>query len=144
MQGVSIIEFGHQIKNIVIPVLSGLIRMVSNTINWFTGLNEKVKENVIKILLLAGALGPILILFSSLVSVVLNVIKVALIPLRIAFVALRWVITLLFSPLKTLTNLFAGLKAFALANPITATILGVVAAVFILNTAIHALVNSWG
>ena len=115
--GVSAIEFGHQIKNVVIPILSGLTAMLSTVIKWFTSLDSSTKETIVKITLFAAAFGPLYIAITSIITVALTLIKTALLPLRIVFAILAGAVKILVGGLKGLKEVMLAIKAAALANP---------------------------
>lgn len=117
MAGVTMIEFGNQIKGVVIPILSMLVQGLRNLISWFSNLSTETKDTIAKITLLAAAFGPVYLALSSLVTVIMSVIKVALIPLRIAFFLVAGAVKILIGGLKGLRDVMASLKGLALANP---------------------------
>jgi hypothetical protein len=117
MAGVTMIEFGNQIKGVVIPILALLVKALSNLTNWFTGLSSETKETITKITLLAAAFGPLYIAISSIITVVLSVIKIALLPLRLAFMVVAGAVNILVNGLQGLKAVMIALKSAVLANP---------------------------
>jgi len=117
--GVTAIEFGNQIKTVVISVLGQLIKMLSNVITWFTSLDSRTKELIVQITLFAAAFGPLYLIFSSLITIILSVIKTALIPFRLALGLVTGALKILVGGLKGLKEVMVSLKAVVLTNPFT-------------------------
>jgi TP901 family phage tail tape measure protein len=90
----TLIQFGRSVAQTLLPILKKLGEWFKLASDWFTGLDKRTKALIVTVTLVVGAVGP-------LITVLGFLINSALIPLRIALLA---VIT----PLKAIQALFAA------------------------------------
>ncbi|MFI3210914.1 MAG: phage tail tape measure protein [Peptostreptococcaceae bacterium] len=62
---------------LLIPVFEQVIGKITDLANWFTNLDESTQSNIITIAGIAGAVGPVLILFGTLASSLGSIISLA-------------------------------------------------------------------
>ena len=73
------------IKNNVIPVLRGVAERIRETAEWFDGLNDSTKRNIVSVLAFTAALGPALLILGKTVTAASKLIPL-LAALKVAFV----------------------------------------------------------
>lgn len=115
---VSMIEFGNQIKGVVIPILGQIIKAISDVIKWFVNLDDRVKSIIVSITLFLAAFGPAYFILSSMASVVLTLIKTALIPFRLIWKILSGLFLIVTGRLNLMKKAMIGLNASFLASPV--------------------------
>lgn len=112
-------EIGGVILETVSPMLNTLTDKIKGLTQWFNGLSDGTKRNIVILGGTIAAIGPVLLilgaLFSS-ISKIVNGIKAV----KTAFGAMKIV--------------SAAVKAFALANPVTLIVAGIVALITIIVT----------
>jgi len=64
----SITELGIQIGGVLMPYANKLIAWVQRAVQWFSALDPGIQENIMIIAGLAAAIGPLLIVFGTLIS----------------------------------------------------------------------------
>jgi hypothetical protein len=78
----SLKELGTEMGQILLPVTKRVLEILKTVINRFNNLSDETKETIIQVALIGAAIGPVILVFGSLISS-LSV----LIPLAISFVA---------------------------------------------------------
>ena len=120
LEGVAI-----QIGNILMPYIKSFVERIQNLVDWFANLDEGTQQTIVKMALLAAAVGPVLIGIGKLVSGVGGAIR-GFNEIKGAFTAIKTGFSLLSSSAAG-----AGASIGAIAGPV----LAVVAAIAVLVAA---------
>lgn len=106
------ISFGQ----LLMPALKSIIGVVQKVVDWLNSLDEGTKKVIVTVALVAGALGPVLIVVGKVISAVGTIMTI--VP-KVAGV------------IKTVQGAFAALNATMLANPIVLIVAAIVALIAI-------------
>ena len=71
--GQALVQLGHTFAQNLIPIIQGFAEKMNEFSEWWTELPRGIQNAIIKFTLLVGVIGPLLILFSSLVGMILSV-----------------------------------------------------------------------
>lgn len=69
-------ELGDSILSVLAPIIKELTEKLKEFTQWFRGLSPETKEMIVKIALVAAALGPVIILIGKIVAGVGSLIKI--------------------------------------------------------------------
>lgn len=94
----SLKQVGQQLGAVILPVFTKLITFVNGAIKSFSGLSDETKTTIVVIAGIAAAIGPLLTVMGSMLTLVPNVV----------------------TKFNSLKDAFSGLQAVLLANPFTA------------------------
>lgn len=100
-------DLGGTILEVLSPMLEQLAGKIQEVGNWFSGLSEEQQQMIVKIGLIVGAIGPILIILGTVISSVGKIV----------------------SMIKMVQTAFSALSAVMLANPIGVIIAAITALV---------------
>lgn len=119
----SLKQVGQQLGAVILPAFTQLITFVNGAIKSFSGLSDGTKTTIVAIAGIAAAIGPVLTVLGSLLTLVPNTI----------------------SKFNSLKDAFSGITAVLAANPFTAiavALAAIVATVVIANSRFTELTNS--
>lgn len=112
-------EIGGVILETVSPMLNTLTDKIKGLTQWFNGLSDGTKRNIVILGGTIAAIGPVLLILGALFSSISKIVN-----------GIKAVKTA-FGAMKTVS---AAVKAFALANPVTLIVAGIVALIAIIVT----------
>ena len=116
------------IKNNVIPVLRGVAERIRETAEWFDGLNDSTKRNIVSVLAFTAALGPALLILGKTVTAASKLIPL-LAALKVAFVGVAATLGKVVFAFKAVAGGAATMgEAMAFAAPQIALVVGAAAA----------------
>ena len=119
-------EAALSIFKVLEPAIRSLGEYIQKAVDWFNSLDDATKENIVKWALIAAAIGPVLIIFGTLISAVGKIIG-AFSLLKGSFTLIKSAATLVSGAFKALGAVFAFLM-----SPIGLLIAGIAAVVGIL------------
>ena len=98
-------NLGASIGEILLPIITPMIQKINEAVQWFGALDQQTKENIVRVAMIAAAIGPLLLITGSLMGAIVNIINVG----------------------KTLTTVFTGVKALftVMTGPIGIAVLAI-------------------
>lgn len=66
-------EAGVAIRSVLAPMMATLTEYVRNAVNWFNNLSDAQKENLVKWGLIIAAIGPVLVIFGTLLGTIAKI-----------------------------------------------------------------------
>lgn len=102
----SMIVFGQTIAKAIVPVIEYLVKLLNELVDWYRGLSESMQRNIVIILAITAALGPL--------ALAISLVKYGLAGLLTAGKGLVY----LTNVVKGLTGSFGALKVATIANPL--------------------------
>lgn len=123
-------EAAISIGQVLLPMFKNLTSFIQKGVTWFNSLDDSQKKQIVTIAGIAAAIGPLLIIFGSLLGAIGN-IATGVDTLKLFWLALKKTALI---PIKTfitgtLIPALSSLWAFLLANPITLVIAAIAALV---------------
>jgi len=67
---IALIEFGVAVKDTILPIMQGFIKRVREMTKWFKDLDDQQKKNIIRIVALVAALGPLITIMGKLMVLI--------------------------------------------------------------------------
>lgn len=131
------IEFGE----IMLPYLQKIVDSLRQVIEWFSKLDEKTKENILTVLAVVAALGPLLTIIGKIISIIGNLMSV-LSSLGTVFTAIRTIGGVLLTGIQTVATFITGTLIPAIGS-ISAPVLAVIAIIGAVIAIGVLLIKNW-